>query len=286
MPALRAFSTKRRKSGTSKKNWEMARVAPASNLRFRLSRSASGDEGFGMGLGKGRDADLEIGDALQAGDQVRGIAHAAGIGFEALAARRRIAADAPRYGACRQPNNAAASASISARVAPTQVIWAAGVRLVSRRMRMSVSQVAAGGAARAPQVQETKRGDSGSSRFSVCQNCSPASGLRGGKNSKETTTSRMRRAEARRLEDHARLPLDSRQGTVGKPGRRRRWPSAERRASQIETVSALPLRWRTRAGFSPASLSQPVNLAVCRSPGGDGHAPGEAPRPHAGQNRR
>ena len=40
------------------------------------------------------------------------------------------------------------------------------------------------------------------------------------------------------------------------PGASRRWPSAERCASQMETVSALPLRWRTRPGSSPASAIQ------------------------------
>jgi hypothetical protein len=42
-PAYRARSTNRRYVQLSKKNCVIARVAPASILRFRLSRSASGD---------------------------------------------------------------------------------------------------------------------------------------------------------------------------------------------------------------------------------------------------
>ena len=61
--------------------------------------------------------------------------------------------------------------------------------LEARRMRKIVSRVAAWVEPSAPQVTEAKRGDSGSSLRSVRQNCSPASGLRGGKNSKETLTS-------------------------------------------------------------------------------------------------
>src|SRR3546814_3884993 len=42
IPAAAAASRKRRKASGEKKNWVIARVAPASSLRFRLSRSVCG----------------------------------------------------------------------------------------------------------------------------------------------------------------------------------------------------------------------------------------------------
>ncbi len=42
IPAARQASWKRKKVSGSKKNWVIARVAPASSLRLRLSRSAAG----------------------------------------------------------------------------------------------------------------------------------------------------------------------------------------------------------------------------------------------------
>ncbi|GAV32722.1 hypothetical protein ROTAS13_00359 [Roseomonas sp. TAS13] len=47
MPAASARSMKRRKVSVSKKYWVIARVAPASILRFRLSRSASAERAEG-----------------------------------------------------------------------------------------------------------------------------------------------------------------------------------------------------------------------------------------------
>src|SRR5438270_9468208 len=42
-PAAARASRKRRNASVSKKNWVMARVAPASILRFRFSRSAAAE---------------------------------------------------------------------------------------------------------------------------------------------------------------------------------------------------------------------------------------------------
>ena len=63
-------------------------------------------------------------------------------------------------------------------------LMGAGSRLEARRMRKIVSRVAAWVEPSAPHVTEANRGASGSSLRSVRQNCSPASGLRGGKNSR------------------------------------------------------------------------------------------------------
>ena len=79
IPARAARSRKRRKSSTSKKNWVIARVAPASILRLQIVEVGCGARRFGMGLGIGRDADLEIGDASEPGDEIGGIGIAAGV---------------------------------------------------------------------------------------------------------------------------------------------------------------------------------------------------------------
>ena len=46
----RASSRKRKKQSAEKKNWVIARSAPASTLRFRLSRSDSRDDGVRDGI--------------------------------------------------------------------------------------------------------------------------------------------------------------------------------------------------------------------------------------------
>ena len=60
----------------SKKNCVMARVAPASILRFRLSISASIDPAVGMPFRIRRDTELEVDSRLQAGHQIRGVREA------------------------------------------------------------------------------------------------------------------------------------------------------------------------------------------------------------------
>ena len=127
----------------SKKNCVIARLAPASILRFRLSRSAPALARLGMGLGIGGDADLEI--ARRASARRRDRRHRHSRRDAARSARRspagRSRRAARRYGGCRPPNRARATASISSRVAATQVRCAAGSSAVSWRMRRTVAWV-------------------------------------------------------------------------------------------------------------------------------------------------
>ena len=85
-------SRKRRKQSGEKKNWVIARSAPASILRLRLSRSAAAARRIRMAFGIGGDRNLERRDLLQARDQLGGIGIAVGMRRERLARLGRIAA--------------------------------------------------------------------------------------------------------------------------------------------------------------------------------------------------
>ena len=87
----------------SKKNWVIARVAPASSLRFRLSRSPSELGACGWVSGIGGDRDFEIGDPPQAGHQIGRVVIAVRV---RLIGRRRAAGRRAgrRCGARRPPS--------------------------------------------------------------------------------------------------------------------------------------------------------------------------------------
>ena len=68
--AAAASSRKRKKQSAEKKNWVIARSAPASTLRLRLSRSTRATSESGWISGIGGDRNLERRDRLQAGDQL------------------------------------------------------------------------------------------------------------------------------------------------------------------------------------------------------------------------
>ncbi len=88
MPAASARSRKFRNTPPSKKYCVMARVAPASSLRLRLSRSCCALSAVGWRLRIGGDRDLEIRDALEPGDQVGRVGVALRMRGVALAGRR------------------------------------------------------------------------------------------------------------------------------------------------------------------------------------------------------
>ena len=96
------------------------------DLALQIVEIGRGARRLGMGLGIGGDADLEIGDAPQPGDEIGGIGIAAGMRRDRPRARRADRRAAPRCGGCRPPSSARATSSISARAAPTQVRCAAG----------------------------------------------------------------------------------------------------------------------------------------------------------------
>ena len=92
-PALRTWSMNRRKPSTSKKNWVIARVAPASILAFSTSMSWLDAGALRMHVRIEADADLEVADRPDAGGQFGGVGVAVGarrVGAADLA--RRIAA--------------------------------------------------------------------------------------------------------------------------------------------------------------------------------------------------
>src|SRR3546814_4175413 len=60
IPAAAAASRKRRKASGEKKNWVIARVAPASSLRFRLSRSVCGQSESGCTSGRSEEHTSEL----------------------------------------------------------------------------------------------------------------------------------------------------------------------------------------------------------------------------------
>src|SRR5215471_11266259 len=78
------------------------------------------------------------------------------------------------------------TASMSARVAATQVRCAAGVSAVSARMRLTVAWVRSRVEPPAPYVTETKAGAKGSSRRIAVHRLASASSVLGGENSKDT----------------------------------------------------------------------------------------------------
>ena len=101
MPAAAASSRKRKKQSGEKKNWVIARSAPASTLRFRLSRSAVAVAESGWHFGIGGDRNVERRDLLQARDQLGGIgdsrpdaARYGAAGLRRVAAQRDDVADA------------------------------------------------------------------------------------------------------------------------------------------------------------------------------------------------
>ena len=95
----------------------------------------------GMFFRIGRDRHFDIGDAPDAGDEIGGVAIA--VRDAAHSARRRRRADRRAARRCggRRPHIGAITSSISARVAATQVRCAAGVSVVSARMRLTVAWV-------------------------------------------------------------------------------------------------------------------------------------------------
>ena len=118
-------------------------VGAGIELALEIVEVVAGAARLGMGLGIGGDADLEIGDALAARRPDRRHRHS-----RRDAARnrrrqpaRRVAAQRHDMADARPPNSARATASISSRVAATQVRCAAGSSAVSWRMRRTVAWV-------------------------------------------------------------------------------------------------------------------------------------------------
>ena len=101
----------------SKKNWVIARVAPASTLAFSTSMSWSMRRALRVDVRIEADADLEVGAiGADAGGQLGGVAVAVG----ARACRRRRSGPAdrragPRCGGCRRPSSRWITSSTSSR---------------------------------------------------------------------------------------------------------------------------------------------------------------------------
>ena len=109
-PAAATASRKRKKQSAEKKNWVIARSAPASTLRFRLSRSNARDRGIRMAFGIGGDRNVERRDRLQAGDQLGRIGDSRpGCGCVLRARLGRIAAQRDDVAHAERPNKRARS---------------------------------------------------------------------------------------------------------------------------------------------------------------------------------
>src|SRR6516162_2659490 len=199
-----------------------------------------------MGLGKGGDADLEIGDALQAGNQIRRTANAAGIGLIAVGAGRRIAAERHDMADALAPVIGGQRLDLLPRRADAGEMGRRGHPCLAAHPEYGVPGRGPGRAAGAVGAGD----EAGLERLQPLQGL-PELLARLRRFRREELEGdddvRMRHAGARRLEDHARLPdgAEERSSTL----RTRCFgPEAGRWASQMDTVSALPRRWRTRPG--------------------------------------
>ena len=92
IPAAAASSRKRKKQSGEKKNWVIARSAPASTLRFKFSRSNARVDESGWHFRIGGDRNVERRDLLQSGDQFGGVAIAVRVRLILRARLRRVAA--------------------------------------------------------------------------------------------------------------------------------------------------------------------------------------------------
>ena len=188
IPRAAQRSRKRRKRSGSKKNWVIARSAPASSLRFRLSRSASALGASGMRLRIGGDRDLEIGDAPEAGDQVGRLGETVRSRHVGAAAGRRIAAQRDDVAHALVPV-ARAMSRISPRLAPMQVRCGAPVSRVSRctRVDQAVRAVTRRAVGAVGDRNET-RGERREPLRAKPRASAPSLVIGGGKNSNETCT--------------------------------------------------------------------------------------------------
>ena len=108
MPAAAARSRKRRKSSALEEELGDAAVGAGIDLALQVLEVGLGVGRVGVLLGIARDADLEVADLLQAGDQFGGVGVAAGM-------RRVLAAHAGRRIAAQRHDVADAGVPVGAR---------------------------------------------------------------------------------------------------------------------------------------------------------------------------
>ena len=249
IPAAARRSRKRRMRSVSKQYWVTSRVAPASTLRRRLSRSASALGGLGMDLGVAAGADLEIGHRLEAGDQVGGVGVA--VGAAARSASLPLGGS-PRRATIRRmprlPVVARQLVDLGARATRRRSCARRPARRSGPGCAQTSGSVPSSPAPPAPQVTEMKRGPDGDELLEIRPQ--PGRGL--GPLGREHLDRQLDLRAAARSEPGDAVGAGRRSATasdhaaflralgVGLVDRRR----PARRAVQITTVSSGPTRRR------------------------------------------